>query len=574
MRRFSGYCALVFMAAFGLFAGDVTDAQRRLFEEQEALRQRDLESHVTARYVPGTVVTDACENGDFESGFDGWSGAFGNVAYGTEEPDLTNLTAGISQGPINRSHARQTLVSADAGPDKYGISQVAPGGSTRAVRIGNAFYGGGVELLERTFVVPRIKPFLGFRYAVVLEDPDHDPLRQPLFRVRVLDAEGKEISGVVDLTPEDEARVDRLVAASGNPFFTILPRPSVPIVYRDWTCASIDLSGHVGKVVTVQFITEDCSELGHWGYAYVDNFCDTGWAKGFAFDEGESTKCGVGRLCFDYALPAGKTVVIRLSILRDGVVVDPRESPILDSGTLHCFPVDPIADFDYIATATFSSGTVESIGAAPDGVKLGMNNDYPVCPSCGSGSNLVRNGDFESGNAEFSSAFTHVPAPVAARAVRPGEYAVVDETQAVIISPTWVARSHELCDSTGKFLAVNGDTGKVRSRPVWSQTISVVPETAYRFCAWLRNLEQCALDVKPRIELRFSSPPDASVPSVIDAARCIECDWKLESRRIVIPAGVTSLTAEIWLDESAKGDANDLAIDDISLRVEAAEVIP
>ncbi len=34
MRRFSGYCALVFMAAFGLFAGDVTDAQRRLFEEQ------------------------------------------------------------------------------------------------------------------------------------------------------------------------------------------------------------------------------------------------------------------------------------------------------------------------------------------------------------------------------------------------------------------------------------------------------------------------------------------------------------------------------------------------------------
>lgn len=478
MRRVSGYCGLVLIAALGLFAGDVPDEQRRIFEAQEAQRQRDLESEVTARYVPGAVVCDACKNGDFELGLEGWSGAYGNVAYGADEPVLTNLTAGISQGPIDRSHARHTVVSGDDGLDPFtGITQVAPGGSTRAVRIGNAFYGGGVELLERTFVVPRDKPFLGFRYAVVLEDPHHKPAtHQPLFRVRVLDAEKMEISGLVDLIPGDE-RLDRLIAGDGNFTELIRPRPMVPIDYRPWTCASIDLSAYVDQTVTVQFITEDCSELGHWGYAYVDDFCDA--------------DCAIS-----------------------------------------------------------------------------------VTPSCGSGPNLVLNGDFESSNPGFDSDFIYEPAPVAARAVLPGEYAIVDELQARIVSPTWVVKSHELCDSTGKFLAVNGDTGKSRSRLVWSPTISVAPGTAYRFCVWLRNLAQCALDVKPKIELRFSSPPDSRVPSVIDADRCLACDWKRESRRIVIPTDISTLTAEIWLDESAGGDGNDLAIDDISLRVEAAEVIP
>ena len=145
--------------------------------------------------------------------------------------------------------------------------------------------------------------------------------------------------------------------------------------------------------------------------------------------------------------------------------------------------------------------------------------------------------------------------------------------EAVTISPAWIVRNHEPCNSTGKFLAVNGDTGETGvQRKVWSQTVTVEPETAYRFCAYFRNLSTCPLDVKPTIGLRFNGSPDPDGLSVIDTEPTTACDWDRVSRRIVIPVGVVSFTAEIWLDESVTGDGNDLAIDGISLRRDTPEL--
>jgi hypothetical protein len=483
MRRFSTCCGILLLAAFGLFAGDVSEAQRRIFEAQEAQRQRDLENQVTARYVPGAVVTEACENGDFEAGLAGWNGAYGGVLWGTDEPDLDSLTAGIQQGKLTLSSSRQTVVSVDDGPDpNVGISQVARDGSTHAVRIGNARAGGGVELLEKTFVVSPNRPSIGFQYAVVLEAPFHAPRNEtehlPLFRVRVTDAQGTEIPGVVHLNTGVDGIAERLTAEVGPPFTTVLRKSSsVPIVYLPWTCAFIDLTRYVGQTVTVQFIVEDCSEFGHWGYAYIDDFCNTDCVE--------------------------------------------------------------------------------------------------VHPTCGSGPNLVRNGDFEEGDSEIGSELLYQPAPGAPGAVLPGEYSIVNGAQAGTISPTWLVNDHESC-ATGKFLAVNGATGRTGSRRIWSQTISVVPGTAYRFCANLRNLPQCVLDVAPKVEVRFTSSPEVVIPSVIviDADPSMPCAWKRQSRRIVIPPGVVSVTVEIRLDESGEGDGNDLAIDDLSLKVDAPEVTP
>jgi hypothetical protein len=69
--------------------------------------------------------------------------------------------------------------------------------------------------------------------------------------------------------------------------------------------AEIDLSGQVGKTVTVQFLTEDCALGGHYGYAYVDNFCglcDDPSSGSIKFAQAASTNCGPGKLCFDYTL--------------------------------------------------------------------------------------------------------------------------------------------------------------------------------------------------------------------------------------------------------------------------------
>jgi hypothetical protein len=115
----------------------------------------------------------------------------------------------------------------------------------------------------------------------------------------------------------------------------------------------------------------------------------------------------------------------------------------------------------------------------------------------------------------------------------------------------------------GTLLVVNGDTGESRSRKVWSQTVPVIGGRDYRFCARLRNLPRCGLDVLPKVELRFSASDDRT-STVIDTTPD-SCDWQRIDRSLHIPEGVTTLTCEIWLDESGLGDGNDLAIDDIGL---------
>ena len=165
MHRFIAYGGMVLMVALGVLAGDVSDEQRRIFEAQtiqacdpDSLPPRDA------------FVTDACANGDFETGLDTWSGAYGNVAFGTDEPDFRclhpGLLPGTADGPLPQSNSRHTVVRVVDGADPIaGIVLVASG--ARAARIGNAGIGGGVELLERTFVVSKDRPSIGFWYAVV-----------------------------------------------------------------------------------------------------------------------------------------------------------------------------------------------------------------------------------------------------------------------------------------------------------------------------------------------------------------------------------------------------------------------
>jgi hypothetical protein len=182
---------------------------------------------------------------------------------------------------------------------------------------------------------------------------------------------------------------------------------------------------------------------------------------------------------------------------------------------------------------------------------------------CCTGPNLVTNGSFESGVTGFSSTYTASPAT---GPVGPGHYAVVDSGQASAISSSWSVKDPASCSTTGKVLAVNGATGLSGSHTVWSEAIPVVPGKQYRFCANFRNLPQCGFDVKPKIDLRFSSPVNVATSVVINTNPADPCNWVQESRIITIPNGVVLLNAEIVLDETGVGDGNDLAIDDISLQ--------
>ena len=347
-------------------------------------------------YNPGVVVAPTpCGNGDFESGLSTteWQGGYGSInsagviQYGT-------FTNGILGGAINLNTSHQTLVSTGIDPNAP-ISMVAPGGSTKAVRIGNAVNGNGAELLAKTFTVTAANSVIAFWYALVLEDPSHQPYEQPAFTVRILNSSNVDIttSAMVNLGNGS----NKAVADHNNPFFKTLNNGS--LVYRDWTCAQLNLSSLVGQQITIQFVTNDRTQGGHYGYAYLDNFCGTCSTANYHFslNIGNTSKCGKGSIAYNYTLPTQGsltgTVQIKLHLLQNGTgpVIT---SPVLTSGTGYAFSIDPIAlgmnpafgGFDYYAEAIFAIGST-SLGTYYDGNTsygqiTGINNDYQVyCPT-------------------------------------------------------------------------------------------------------------------------------------------------------------------------------------------------
>lgn len=374
-----------------------------------------LAAGALATYIPSPSGITPCGNGDLEIDItttSEWQGAYGTLPLPAVNP-FAGFAAGLVPGPINLGTSHHTWVNSGNDPI-VGIPLTAPSGSSTglpsggAVRIGNAVNGYGCELISKTFTVTASRRLIKFWYAVVLQNPiGHDASIQPYFWVRVTDAAGSEIPGAVNLG--SFANPAKVVADSANPFFQTQigtppgytpADPNTTICYKNWTCAQINLSSQLGKTVTVEFISADCGAGGHFGYAYLDNFCGTcdGSPEGnITFDAGTSSKCGAGNLCFNYSLPrvlaptgvyVTGSIAITLDIYQNGALVTSLNSPVLTSGTGYCFAVDPstwpldpnLEAFDFVATGAFAIGNTVlapmQVGAAPDGTLAGQNNDY------------------------------------------------------------------------------------------------------------------------------------------------------------------------------------------------------
>ncbi len=219
-----------------------------------------------------------------------------------------------------------------------------------------------------------------------------------------------------------------------------------------------------------------------------------------------------------------------------------------------------------------NGGNYQIIGSCP-GMStsiLPFTANFENCNiiGCCPGRNLIVNGDFEAiGNAGMSPTVQYTYNPtVATGATLPGEYNIINAADAATVSPTWLAQDHGTCPTTpnlGKFLAVNGKTGQVTGgwSTVWEQIITVVPNKAYRFCAYMKNLPQCGFDTKPVIlvDVNYSltyQPTNISPPSGL-------CSWQLVTFNFT--PTTTSATITIKLRDTQPGDGNDLAIDDIAL---------
>ena len=137
---------------------------------------------------------------------------------------------------------------------------VAPGGGQYALRLGNSRAGSEAERVVLSFTVTPELTFFLLRYAVVLNDPAHEPFEQPRFELRILDATG-------EVFPCGEYQVR---AAENIPGFETCESGWR---VRPWTTAGFELQSFLGQTIQIEILTTDCSQGGHAGYAYLDATC-------------------------------------------------------------------------------------------------------------------------------------------------------------------------------------------------------------------------------------------------------------------------------------------------------------
>lgn len=198
-------------------------------------------------------------NIDFETGGLGnWECKTGRVESIAGVNTVTWEGSGVN--PLNH----RIIPRATAGLDPYGnFSQASPNGSSYSVQLGNNYFQNiSAEGMFYTFSIPDTATLFSilFYYAVVFQDPQHNPDEQPRFRARVYNVTDNEVINCANFD---------FTASASLPGFTV-SAVDPTVIYKDWTPVTINLSGLAGKTIRLEFITSDCTFRGHFGYAYID----------------------------------------------------------------------------------------------------------------------------------------------------------------------------------------------------------------------------------------------------------------------------------------------------------------
>ncbi len=178
-----------------------------------------------------------------------------------------------------------------------------------------------------------------------------------------------------------------------------------------------------------------------------------------------------------------------------------------------------------------------------------------ACHNCPRGSvpgpNMVKNGDFEAHNVDFSSTLTYK----ASGLLKDGDYGVRNSTN--LVNGQWKALDHTNGFTDGLFLACDGKAG----RESWKQKIAVKPETNYSFCAFFNNLVKANKNyTDPLIEVYINGTKvigPTALSETPDTWVNMTALWNSGSATSAVIVIKTAANASV---------GNDYAIDDISFR--------
>lgn len=199
------------------------------------------------------------DNIGFEFGdFTNWECFTGSVAAVAG----TNVITVFPSAPTIDRH---TIIprSAPSLVDNYGgFNTNPPDGSNFAVRLGNDDEGAQAERIRYTIHVPLNDSTFSVKYdyAVVFEDPTHLPIEQPRFTSKLIDSATGAAIGCASL---------EYIATAGLPGFQTSTLDT-NVKFKPWSSVFYSLRGYGGQTLYLEFTTADCTQTGHWGYAYVD----------------------------------------------------------------------------------------------------------------------------------------------------------------------------------------------------------------------------------------------------------------------------------------------------------------
>ena len=130
--------------------------------------------------------------------------------------------------------------------DPYGnFPVVAPNGGMYSLKLGNNSTGRQAENARYYVRVPNNpgKIILMFRYAVVLQNPNHSAADQPRFEVMAVDSATNHPLNCVQYS---------YVSSNSLPGF-IKSTVSADVYYKPWTIGTIDLTANKGTTVAIDF---------------------------------------------------------------------------------------------------------------------------------------------------------------------------------------------------------------------------------------------------------------------------------------------------------------------------------
>lgn len=142
------------------------------------------------------------------------------------------------------------------------------GDGQHSFRIGNNVTDMHADRMYYTFYVSAASANFGFKYAMVLEDGEHEGLENPNFNWMIVqgnDPNVLSVGGVSNIIHQET-----FIADKNSAFYK---KGGNNTIYRDWSYACHDLTAYIGTYVTVSFMVMDCGYGGHYAYAYIDALC-------------------------------------------------------------------------------------------------------------------------------------------------------------------------------------------------------------------------------------------------------------------------------------------------------------